>query len=105
MHPHATTSSSLPPPPRAVAIVVAGGMPLQVNVLKSNSRSFRVEIALQMQSKKEGWRLCEKFTPVVAASHAVCANFFVATQFLLPVAAVATQKQSSSSSIAETSAC
>jgi len=49
--------------------------------------------------------LCENFTPVVAASHAVCANFFVATQFLLPVAAVATQKQSSSSSIAETSAC
>lgn len=54
MHPHAATSSSSGLAPAAIVVVVAGvaaGMPLQVNVLKSNSRSFRVEIALQMQSK------------------------------------------------------
>jgi len=87
----------------AYAIVfVAGGMPLQVNVLKSNSRSFRVEIALQMQSKWWGGIRplggVRKFHPVVA----VCANFFCCSTILLAVTAVAThrgKKQSSNISL------
>lgn len=111
MHPHAATSSSSSSSPsssflpcgtrRVCGVFVAGGMPLQVNVLKSNSRSFRVEIALQMQSKWWGGIRplggVRKFHPVVA----VCANFFVAA-ILLAVTAVAThrgKKQSSNISL------